>query len=627
MYWTFEYNGKRYASWGAPRIEPYRTFATSIKERYDIKVYNGEQIQPNESACWLMQSSNDLGLGDSIWLINYLRDVYRIKGRRRCNFKIVSGDWVHKFYSNFLPKSFEMVQEFITEDEFMAIEHKLPSMYYWHDTDDADRSWLDNRSIVQRLYAWSGIEYNGLADWGEFTNQEILYPKNEFWTDLGLNKKDKYVYFQWHSSGHAKNLPPQSNIKLIKHIIKQYGYKVYVVGRLKCLDSLNSIHGVVNLSGKTEGHAEALFTLAFNSEFIVSPDSAGVHLSEAYKIPSVCIMGTLPPSYIASKYKIPAFMYGSGACPYRPCGIVHHLPKATKCPPGTKDYCRVFDDVNLTLFDRCVQKSFDNRARYRSSPNENFYEALVPPISLHYQGILNQSPTLKKNQNQYCVVLTATIDPKNCIILKRSDPKIRENDYLIALEKWLKNTNLPIVFIENSMYDLSKLKELANQYPNRVEFLQFEGNQRSHDLGKGFEELNIMEYGLKNSKTISESENIIKVTGRIFIPQIKQILSSLPVDRFVNYCVNVNNNNFESIQLVMYICKKDFINQLSTYKELINDSKRQYIEKAFVKCVKELPPNYKTNVLSNVKFDGISGGDDTDYDVFINKLSRENVIE
>ena len=383
MYWTFEYKGQRFVSWGAPRLEPYKTHAINVKERYDIPVYNGTQIKPNETAIFCMQGSNDLGLGDSIWLINYLRDVYRIKGRRRCNMKLVSGEWVHNFYGNFLPKTFDMVKEYITEKEFMDAEHKLPALYYWHDLkDNADRSWLDNRSIIQRLYAWSGIEYNGLADWGEFTSNELLYPNTLFWENLGLKKEDKYVYFQWHSSGRAKNLPPATNIKLLKHIVKKYKCKVYVIGRLKCLDILNSIPGVVNLSGKTEGNAEALFTLAFNSEFIVSPDSAGVHLGEAYKIPAVCIMGSLPPSYICSKYKIPAFMYGSGFCNYRPCGIVHELPKTEKCPPGTGDYCKVFDDINLDLFDACVEKSFDNRAKYRSCPIEDFYKAQNPPISL-----------------------------------------------------------------------------------------------------------------------------------------------------------------------------------------------------------------------------------------------------
>ena len=385
MYWSFDYQGESYISWGSPRSEPFSSGATNMKSRFDIEIYDGKMIEPSDKICFMMQGSADLGLGDSIWLINFMRDIYRIKSRRRGQFYLISGGWVLNFYQNFLPSSFNFVQEYLLESDFMQIEHKLPAMYYWQDTNDnADRSWTDNKSLVQRLYNWSGLEYNGLADWGEFTNEKILYPSDDFWSSLNLNKKDKYVFFQWHSSGHAKNLPPRTNIKLLKHIVKKYGYKVYVVGRLNCLDMLDNIPGVVNLSGKTEGNAEALFTLAFNSEFVVCPDSAGVHMAEAYKIPAVCLMATLPPSYICSKYKIPAFMYGSGHCPYSPCGVVHRLPKDRKCPSDTGDYCKVFNDINLDLFDSCVTKTFENRMRYKSEKASKFYKALDAPISLVY---------------------------------------------------------------------------------------------------------------------------------------------------------------------------------------------------------------------------------------------------
>ena len=224
------------------------------------------------------------------------------------------------------------------------------------------------------------MEFDGLLNWGDFTDERLLFPIDDFYQRLGINKNDRYVFFQWHSSGHAKNLPPSTNIKLIKHIIKQTGKKVYVIGVLNCLDALNSIDGVVNLSSKTQ--LTDVVSLAFNSDFIVCPDSAGVHFSEAYKIPCVCVVSTLPPVYICSKYKIPTFMSGKEFCPFRPCGIVHKLPKDTKCPPGTGNYCKVMEDIDLDLFDACLAKSFENRAAYKSKQHVDFYESMHQPISL-----------------------------------------------------------------------------------------------------------------------------------------------------------------------------------------------------------------------------------------------------
>jgi len=379
MYWTWEFNNKKYISWGQPRS--LERPVDNLEASFNTQIYSGKPIEPGEKVVYCMQGDATLGLGDSIWLISYIRDIYRIKARRRCELHICSSPDINKFYSNFLPSSMIFREEYITLDEFQTFDHKLPAMYYWRDKDDADRSWLDNKSILERLYDIVGLEYNGLPDFGEFTNEEILYPPPSYYKRLNLKKEDKYVFFQWHSSGHCKNLSPKSNIKLIKHIVKKYGLKVYVIGRLNCLEMIEKIPGVVNLSKKTR--AEDVISLAFNSEFIVSPDSAGIHLGEAFRIPAVGIMATLPPTYIAAKYKIPSFMFGAGHCPFRPCGIVEKLPLKEKCPKGTKNYCAVLEDVDLDLFDQCVIRTFANRKAYRNKGSVDFYKSQHLPISLN----------------------------------------------------------------------------------------------------------------------------------------------------------------------------------------------------------------------------------------------------
>jgi hypothetical protein len=379
MYWTFDYKGEKYVSWGQPRSLP-KNEVKNLKPDYSVKIYSGQEIKPEESVLFMMQGDSSLGLGDTIWLITFMRDIYRIKGRRRCNFSFASSKIIQEFYSHFLAKTIKFLPEFITKKQFDSFTYHLPAMYYWKDESVADKSWVDNKSILQRLYDWSGMTYDGLPDFGDFTNQEILYPNDEFYKRLGINKKDKYIFFQWHSSGHAKNLPPKSNIKILTHLVKKYPYKVYVIGRLSCLKAIEKIPNVINLSNKTTGLD--VFSLAFGAEFLVSPDSAGIHLGEAFRIPTVGILATLPPAYIASKYKIPAFMFGSGKCRHKPCGVVHELPKDTRCPKGTGNYCKVLEEINLNLFDKCVEKSFENRRNWRNRKALDFYNAQEEVIAL-----------------------------------------------------------------------------------------------------------------------------------------------------------------------------------------------------------------------------------------------------
>lgn len=378
MYWSFIYKGKKHYSWGKPRSLPENEI-TDLKPDYSVKIYSGEEIKKGEKVLFTMQGDSTLGLGDTIWLITFMREIYRIKGRRKCEMHFSSSKVMHEFYSNFLPLSFKFVPEFLTEEEFKSYDHFLPSMYYWKEDNVADKSWINNKSMLERLFDWTGMEYNSLSDFGEFTPKHIMYPDNDFYKKLGINKNEDYILFQWHSSGHSKNIPPKENIKIIKHLVKKYNKKVYIIGKLHCLDKLSKLQGVVNLSCKTTGLD--IFTLAINSDFIISPESAGVHLGEAYRIPTVGILATIPPVYIANKYKIPTFIFGSGKCKHKPCGITQELVR-DRCPPETGNYCNVLTDIDLNLLDKAIIKSFENRMAFGSKKPLNFYNALNEPISL-----------------------------------------------------------------------------------------------------------------------------------------------------------------------------------------------------------------------------------------------------
>ncbi len=127
---------------------------------------------------------------------------------------------------------------------------------------------------------------------------------------------------------------------------------------------------------------------------------------------------------------------------------------------------------------------------------------------------------MKKNI-VYTILLTACIKPNSSDILTVSDPVVRARQYEEALQWYIENTDINIVLCENSGVDLSG--KFAN-HKDRVEFLTFVDPPEIEDKGKGYKEANIMKYAHAYSKFISRSDLIIKITGRLVVLNIQQII-------------------------------------------------------------------------------------------------------
>ena len=121
---------------------------------------------------------------------------------------------------------------------------------------------------------------------------------------------------------------------------------------------------------------------------------------------------------------------------------------------------------------------------------------------------------------KFAILLTATVDPRGMRLTARSDPVQRLRDYETALPKWLKATDLPIVFCENSGYDIGSIQQVAAAYGRTVELVSFSAPAFPEKRGKGYGEMLIIKEALEKSATIDSDTIIIKATGRIFFPNI-----------------------------------------------------------------------------------------------------------
>jgi hypothetical protein len=212
-------------------------------------------------------------------------------------------------------------------------------------------------------------------------------------------------------------------------------------------------------------------------------------------------------------------------------------------------------------------------------------------------------------KNKFCVLLTASVDPNGCNFLKIMDPKIREQNYLDSLKLWLSKTNLPLVFCENSGYSLTNIRKLCDRYPGRVEIIQFEGNNYPRHLGKGYGEFLIIKKALEESEFIKNSENIIKVTGRIFISNIGKIIDKFEDNLFVQHTIFHG-----AFKTVIFIFKHDFFNFLRKFSSEMDDSSKIYFEVVFKKAVEEAKmKGYKCGLFIKPKYWGICATDNIEY--------------
>ncbi|HEY9183687.1 MAG TPA: hypothetical protein VIM94_00020 [Salegentibacter sp.] len=151
------------------------------------------------------------------------------------------------------------------------------------------------------------------------------------------------------------------------------------------------------------------------------------------------------------------------------------------------------------------------------------------------------SSTTKK---EIILLLTGTIQPNSADVLAVKDPEIRKKHYLEAISFYLANTPYKIVFSENSG------NSLAGNFPesNRLEFLTFHSPSSSPDRGKGYKELEIIEYTLRNSGFIKDSSIILKITGRLKVLNINKIVRPA-IDRSLSQEGLVFSNIYKRLKM------------------------------------------------------------------------------
>lgn len=181
------------------------------------------------------------------------------------------------------------------------------------------------------------------------------------------------------------------------------------------------------------------------------------------------------------------------------------------------------------------------------------------------------------------LLLTASVNAKlaSPVYTKLTNTNERLQQYKETLKRYIKETSFDVfVFCENTGFNMLEddLIQLAEENNKTIEFLSFISNiDLVKKLGKGYGEGECIEYALKNSVNLQEeSICFFKVTGRLFIENINEILVNSKNNKNCFFTDGINSN---SVRTVFFKSQVSFFNQnlLSVYKN-VNDTENKFLE-------------------------------------------------
>lgn len=186
--------------------------------------------------------------------------------------------------------------------------------------------------------------------------------------------------------------------------------------------------------------------------------------------------------------------------------------------------------------------------------------------------------------NDITIILTGTIKP-NAIFTEFNDIEKRRKDYLKALKYYTKYA--PVVFLENSEYDLLNDKEFSIIDNLTI----YKMNPSKYYLkGKGFQEFEMFDAYI--AQHLNMSKFFIKITGRYIIEDFEKILKECVYTSF-DMIIDISKKRYWADTYLFFMKTNIYIKYFfNCYKEA-DDSKGIYIEHVFFKYIMKYNIKYR----------------------------------
>ena len=218
---------------------------------------------------------------------------------------------------------------------------------------------------------------------------------------------------------------------------------------------------------------------------------------------------------------------------------------------------------------------------------------------------------------KHIILLTSCVNPNGMPFTALSDINVRKQQYLDALRFYVNNTPLPIVYVDNSNVDIKEYNVISNIVDDRLELLSFDGNH-DKEHGKGYGELEIIDYAIKHSNIINSNKNvsIIKITGRLVIVNIMTIINQLKYNILPtsNSVICSMNSDFSMADSRLLIAPLNFYKRLIENRMAINDSEGVYLEHVLCSLIKKQNLYAFHTFFSEPQYQGVSGSPNITYE-------------
>lgn len=136
------------------------------------------------------------------------------------------------------------------------------------------------------------------------------------------------------------------------------------------------------------------------------------------------------------------------------------------------------------------------------------------------------------------IILTTTVTVQDKVYLFQTDKNERAQVYTKKIKQWLYQTNFKIVVVENTGYTFEELNEEKELFKHRFEVVSYVESELESaaflkgNPYKGASEVFAIEYAYKTSPLCFDSDFIIKITGRFFIPDLENYLKDFDLSNY-----------------------------------------------------------------------------------------------